>query len=88
VAGGAERIYLFGSHARGEADPDSDVDLVVLKPSTLPFLERLRETAAACDPAWPVDLLVYTPAEFAQMERDGNALVETVREEGVLLHGG
>jgi predicted nucleotidyltransferase len=27
-----ERIILFGSHARGEAGPDSDVDLLVVMP--------------------------------------------------------
>lgn len=84
---GAARIYLFGSHARGEADDDSDVDLVVIKESELPFFDRLREAAACVEPGWPVDLLVYTPAEFERMEKEGNAFVEMVREEGVLVHG-
>lgn len=26
---GVERIYLFGSYARGEATPDSDVDILI-----------------------------------------------------------
>jgi predicted nucleotidyltransferase len=84
---GAQRIYLFGSHARGEADEHSDVDLVVIKESELPFFDRLREAAACVEPSWPVDLLVYTPAEFERMEREGNAFVELVKEEGVLVHG-
>ena len=87
VAAGAQRIYLFGSYARGEADEDSDVDLVVLKQTALPFLDRLREAAACLDPDWPVDVLVYTPAEWEQMQEHGNAFAELVSEEGIVLHG-
>lgn len=84
---GAQRIYLFGSYARGEADADSDVDLVALQDTALPFFERRRAAAACVDPDWPVDLLVYTPAEWEHMQRQGNAFAELVSEEGVHLHG-
>jgi predicted nucleotidyltransferase len=87
VASGAERVVLFGSYARGEADEDSDVDLVVIKPTDAPFFERLREAATCLEPEWPVDLLVYTPAEFERMRREGNAFAELIVEEGVVLHG-
>jgi len=87
IAAGARRIYLFGSYARGEADEDSDVDVVVIKDTPLPFFERLREVSACLDPDWPVDLLVYTPAEFERMCREGNAFAELISEEGVLVHG-
>ncbi len=33
---------LFGSHARGDADPDSDVDLALRFPETLDAHERFR----------------------------------------------
>lgn len=88
VAQGAQRIYLFGSHARGEADDDSDVDLVIVQDTALPFFARLRQAWACAEPDWPVEILVYTPAELAAMQRTGNAFAETVLEEGVLLHGG
>jgi len=87
VAAGAQRIYLFGSCARGEADDESDVDLVVIHDTELPFFDRLRQAAACADPDWPVDILVYTPAEFETMRRQGNAFAELVVDEGVLLHG-
>ena len=87
VAIGAQRIYLFGSYARGEADEDSDVDLVVIQDTLLPFFDRLRAAWACIDPEWPVELLVYTPAEFETMQREGNAFAETVAEEGVALYG-
>jgi predicted nucleotidyltransferase len=40
-----ERIYLFGSVARGDADPDSDYDLLVAVPDDAP-LERRRSRLA------------------------------------------
>jgi hypothetical protein len=88
VVQGAQRIYLYGSHARGEADDDSDVDLVVIQDSGLAFFPRLRQAWACVEPDWPAEILVYTPAEFDAMQRAGNAFAETVLEEGVLLHGG
>jgi predicted nucleotidyltransferase len=87
IASGAQRIYLFGSYARGEADEDSNVDVLVIQETPRPFLERLRAVATCLDPDWPVDLLVYTPAEFDQMRREGNAFAELLCEEGVLLYG-
>ena len=87
VANGAQRIYLFGSYARGDADVDSDVDLVVIQDTSLPFFDRLRAAWACAEPDWPVEILVYTPAEFAAMQRRGNALAETIAEEGIRLYG-
>ena len=38
---GAERVILYGSYARGEATEDSDVDLLVIAPTTEDFFERM-----------------------------------------------
>jgi predicted nucleotidyltransferase len=40
-----ERIYLFGSAARGESDELSDVDLVIIKETEDPFLDPPDEAA-------------------------------------------
>jgi predicted nucleotidyltransferase len=82
-----ERLYLFGSWARGEEDEMSDIDLVVIKQTSTPFLERLREVSSLL-PAeiGGVDILVYTPDEFAAMQRNGNAFAEMIAEEGLLLY--
>ena len=40
-----ERIILFGSRARRDADIYSDYDLIVVKHTDRPFLERLRDAA-------------------------------------------
>ena len=83
-----ESIYLFGSWARGEADELSDVDIVVIKQTTSPFLSRLREAGALLPlETGAVDLLVYTPEEFESMRRDGNPFAEMIAEEATLIYG-
>ncbi len=83
-----ERIYLFGSWARGDADDLSDVDLVLIKRTHRNFLDRLRDAAAFLPlEAGAVDLLVYTPDEFETMRKAGNAFAETIAAEGVLVYG-
>ena len=82
-----ERILLFGSWARGEEDELSDIDLIVIKQTATPFLERLREVSTLL-PAeiGGVDILVYTPDEFAAMQQEGNAFAEMITEEARLIY--
>ena len=82
-----ERLYLFGSWARGEEDDLSDLDLVIIKQTEVPFLDRLREVASLL-PAeiGGVDILVYTPDEFAVMQQNGNAFAEMITEEARLIY--
>jgi len=44
---GAEKIYLFGSRARGEADALSDIDLVLIKRTRARFFQPTARGAAA-----------------------------------------
>jgi len=45
-----EAIYLFGSHARGDAGADSDYDLLVIVPDDTPNGMRLLEETARVPP--------------------------------------
>lgn len=83
-----ERIYLFGSQARGEAGPDSDYDLlVVVRTSTLP---RYRRDQAAFEALLGVgvakDVLVLTHDEFERQRTVVCSLPAMVAREGVLLY--
>ncbi len=82
-----ERVYLFGSWARGEADDMSDLDVVLIKETRESFWDRLQAIADLLPPdLGAVDVLVYTPDEFARMVESGNAFAEMILEEGILLY--
>lgn len=83
-----ERIYLFGSQARGDAGPESDYDLLVVIPtSTLP---RYRRDQAAFHALLGIgvakDVLVFTRDEFERQRQVLCSLPATVEREGVLLY--
>ena len=84
-----DRIYLFGSWARGEEDDLSDLDVVVIKSTPLRFFDRLQEVLRLF-PAelGAVDVLVYSPEGFAAMQREGNTFAEMIAEEADLIYGG
>ena len=83
---GAEHIILFGSAARGDADDYSDLDLVVVKPSTMNFVDRLADVVRRCPSALHADIIVYTPEEFQRMQETENPFLDCVLKEGKVLY--
>ncbi|MCW3133082.1 MAG: nucleotidyltransferase domain-containing protein [Methanophagales archaeon] len=82
-----EKIILFGSYARDEADEYSDLDFVVVKKTAKRFLERLIEVAKLIDnDLGNVDVFVYTPEEFERMIEWENPFIERVLKEGRVLY--
>jgi len=80
------KIILFGSHARGSAGPDSDVDLlVVMNVKESKRRQAVEIDLALSDRTFPLDLIVVTPEEFEKY-RDvvGHILYPAVREGKVL----
>lgn len=83
-----ERIYLFGSHARGDAGPDSDYDLLlVVASSSLPRYQRDQAAFRALfGLGISKDVLVLTRDEFDRQRRAPASLPATVEHEGILLY--
>lgn len=82
---GLRAAWLVGSCARGTAGPWSDIDLILVCDTDLPFVERPRRFSALDGLGVPVDLLVYTPKEFAAMEAAPTSFWHQVQKERVLL---
>jgi predicted nucleotidyltransferase len=82
----ARKVIAFGSVARGEADAWSDLDLIILAETARPFFERFKDFSGLYDVWSRLDLLVYTPEEFARLAAEDNPLVRQALEEGVVLH--
>jgi predicted nucleotidyltransferase len=80
-----ERVILFGSAARGEISPRSDVDLIIVQRTDRRFLDRLDEMYRLLLPAVGCDILVYTPEEFERL-RTERPFVRRAVAEGVCLH--
>ena len=83
-----ERIYLFGSVARGDAGPDSDYDVLVIVPEDAP--PERRRSRLAYEVLWgtgvAADVLVWTSNQFDGRVHLAASLPATVLREGRLLH--
>lgn len=82
-----EKIVLFGSRARGDARPDSDFDVLVIKESEEPGYRRdaaLYLALAGLNA--PVDILTYTPKEVGDWSAVPQAFVTTALREGEVVY--
>lgn len=84
-----EAVYLFGSHARGDATFDSDFDfLVVVSDSSASRFERnVAARGLVSDIRVPKDVLVLTRREWDADLEVPCSLARTVLREGIKLHG-
>lgn len=64
-----QQILLFGSLAQGQIREDSDVDLIVICETQQDFWERLITAYRLLQPRVPVDLLIYTPMEWKELQQ-------------------
>lgn len=81
------KIILFGSWSRGEARPDSDIDLLVVSDDARPRAQRAAALyGALSDLIIPMDILVYRPGEIEAWRDVPRAFVTTAVREGRVLY--
>lgn len=87
-----EQIILFGSHARGDATDDSDIDLLIVERE--PFgpgrsrydeLKRIRRILSSFRGA--KDILVYSEEEIDRWRGSLNHIISVCLREGQVLYG-
>lgn len=82
-----DKIILFGSHARGQASPDSDVDLLIVM--SVEGSKRRKATeidGALADRRIPLDLIVVTPEEFERARHQIGSVLRPAALEGLVLY--
>lgn len=83
-----ERVILFGSKARGDFHPDSDLDLVlIIRDGDWKLKKEVRYLGY--DPAMKYGVLpsiiVYTHQEFQERKDKGAAFIEVLEDEGITV---
>jgi predicted nucleotidyltransferase len=83
-----QRVYLFGSHARGEADSSSDVDLCLVSEGAERQLVAAASFRHALWSIWPrpsFTLVPITPTRLTEKKACGDHFFKTVLQEGICL---
>jgi len=96
-----QKIILFGSYAYGQPDPDSDIDLLIIKATGEGFLERLHtvrrvtggthpsvpfDPIVGTHPSVPFDPIVLTPTEMADRLEAGDQFLREILDRGEVLY--
>lgn len=81
------KIIVFGSTARGEAGPDSDLDLLVVMEGFESRLGEMRRASALLAPLRiPTDVLVYSEAEVEHWGGVTNHVINEALLEGRVVY--
>lgn len=80
-----EKIILFGSVSKNNFDNFSDIDIIMIKETDKNFVDRLIDIVPYINVSGQVDILVYTPKEWKEME-ERKAPVFLSSQEGYVLY--
>jgi predicted nucleotidyltransferase len=81
-----QKIILFGSYARGDPRPESDVDLLVVMETPLKESKQSLEIRRYLDVLFGLDLIVHTPKKLKERVDMGDWFLRDVLKEGKVLY--
>jgi predicted nucleotidyltransferase len=81
-----QKIILFGSYARGNPRPESDVDLLVIMDTPLKEWQQSLQIRRSLGVMFGMDLIVRTPKKLAQRVKMGDSFIQDVLKEGKVLY--
>jgi len=82
-----DKIILFGSQARGQARPDSDYDILVIKSgiwNKLTIEQDIYEKIIGIDES--IDILVRTPENIENDKNKAGSFISRVLKEGMVIY--
>lgn len=80
------RIIVFGSLATGDIHAWSDIDLVIIEATDLPFMQRLHQVRDLLRPTVATDILVYTPEEFDRLGQERPFVRDEILSNGRIVY--
>ncbi len=87
---GAKQVFIFGSHAYGEPDQDSDIDLCVItdlnNKRKIDVIREIRRELINLI-SNPLDILVYSENEFEERAGLSNTLEHKILMDGIKVYG-
>ncbi len=82
---GIKKIIVFGSYARKKLTENSDLDVLVVQDTNIPWYKRLtglsRENVEVS-----IDMLVFTPDEFEELKTKTGSVVDEAIKEGITVY--
>ena len=84
-----QKVILFGSYAYGDPDPDSDIDMLIVKETAERFLDRwvtVQRIITGLHRSLPVEPLVLTPQELEKRLAVGDQFIAQILERGTVLY--
>lgn len=82
-----DKIILFGSYAKGTANEDSDLDLIIVKNTDKPKHKRGKEVRKfLLGSLIPMDLKVYTPDEFENERSSDFSFLNSAIKDSLIVY--
>lgn len=81
-----QKIILFGSYARGNPRPESDVDMLVVMDTPQKEIQQAIQICQQIEYRFGLDLIVHTPKYLAKRVKMGDWFLRDVLEEGKVLY--
>lgn len=83
---GVLRMYLTGDYALGNVAPDTGLELLIVQETDEPYHRRADFFVAHVRPRLGTRFIVYTPAEFEELESE-DPVIRAAVDSGELLIG-
>ena len=77
---GVRGAFVFGSYARGECGPESDLDILLVRATDLPMLRRDDDVRAKLRLGVPYDLVTITPEQLERLPSQNGFYAQAIRE--------
>lgn len=84
-----KKIFLFGSHAYGSPNINSDIDICILTEEhkrKIDIMTDIREKIGFSI-SYPLDILVYKPDEFYIRADSKTSMESKILKDGIILYG-